>query len=282
MHKVAIITDSTAYLPAELITRYGLHVVPLYVTFGAEVLRDGVDLTDEQFYQKLAAAQELPTTSQPSVGDFLQAYRAAGQEADALLVVTISSALSGTYNSAVTAARETSSDVPIRVIDSRSTSLGLGMIVLAAARAVEAGAKLDEAARLAEGIIPRLHVIFVVDTLKYLQKGGRIGGATALVGSLLQVKPVLFLNDGRVDVLEKPRTRERARQRLIEIIQERVRPDQPVHAAVAHAAAPAEAEALKAQVTSRFRCVEFFTSGVSPAIGTHAGPGTVGLGFYVD
>jgi DegV family protein with EDD domain len=156
------------------------------------------------------------------------------------------------------------------------------MIVLAAARAVEAGAKLDEAARLAEGIIPRLHVIFVVDTLKYLQKGGRIGGATALVGSLLQVKPVLFLNDGRVDVLEKPRTRERARQRLIEIIQERVRPDQPVHAAVAHAAAPAEAEALKAQVTSRFRCVEFFTSGVSPAIGTHAGPGTVGLGFYVD
>ncbi|MCD6553509.1 MAG: DegV family protein [Anaerolineae bacterium] len=290
MTRTVVVTDSSAYLPDKMVKQYGLHVVPLYVHFGEQTFRDRVDLTSAAFYEKLRDADSLPTTSQPSVGDFVELYRRLSQEAEGIVSVHISSDISGTVDSALTARQTliaeatTAGEKPpaIHVIDSRCTSMGLGLLTTAAARAAAEGQSAEEVARMVEGLIPRVMVVFVVDTLEYLHKGGRIGGAAALVGSVLQVKPVLYFNEGRIDVLEKVRTTRKAKRRLLEIIEERMGTGTTVHAAITHADAPDEAEKLRQQVTERFNCVEMFVCELSPAIATHVGPGTVGLAFYPE
>ena len=290
MTRTVVVTDSSAYLPDKMVKQYGLHVVPLYVHFGEQTFRDRVDLTSAAFYEKLRDADSLPTTSQPSVGDFVELYRRLSQEAEGIVSVHISSDISGTVDSALTARQTliaeatTAGEKPpaIHVIDSRCTSMGLGLLTTAAARAAAEGRAAEEVARMVEGLIPCLMVVFVVDTLEYLHKGGRIGGAAALVGSVLQVKPVLYFNEGRIDVLEKVRTTRKAKRRLLEIMEERMGTGTTVHAAITHADAPDEAEKLRQQVTERFNCVEMFVCELSPAIATHVGPGTVGLAFYPE
>ena len=290
MTRTVVVTDSSAYLPDKMVKQYGLHVVPLYVHFGEQTFRDRVDLTSAAFYEKLRDADSLPTTSQPSVGDFVELYRRLSQEAEGIVSVHISSDISGTVDSALTARQTliaeatTAGEKPpaIHVIDSRCTSMGLGLLTTAAARAAAEGQSAEEVARMVEGLIPCLMVVFVVDTLEYLHKGGRIGGAAALVGSVLQVKPVLYFNEGRIDVLEKVRTTRKAKRRLLEIMEERMGAGTTVHAAITHADAPDEAEKLRQQVTERFNCVEMFVCELSPAIATHVGPGTVGLAFYPE
>ena len=280
MARIAIVTDSTAYLPAELADKYYIHIIPASVIFGDQAFRDRVDLTPKEFYQMLRVAEALPTTTQPSAGDFLELYTALSREAEAIVSVHISSELSGTIDSALAAKKELP-NLPIYVIDSRFTSMGLGLITLAAARAVTEGKALPEVVRAVEGLIPKMNVFFVVDTLEYLQKGGRIGGAAALVGSVLKIRPILHISDGRIDVLEKVRTKSKAVRRMLEIMEERVGGN-PVHAAVIHADTADEAEELREVVASHFDCVELHTVELSPAIGTHVGPGTVGLAFYSD
>lgn len=290
MTRTVVVTDSSAYLPDKMVKQYGLHVVPLYVHFGEQTFRDRVDLTSAAFYEKLRDADSLPTTSQPSVGDFVELYRRLSQEAEGIVSIHISSGISGTVDSALTARQTliaeatTAGEKPpaIHVIDSRCTSMGLGLLTTAAARAAAEGRAAEEVARMIEGLIPRLMVVFVVDTLEYLHKGGRIGGAAALVGSVLQVKPVLYFNEGRIDVLEKVRTTRKAKRRLLEIMEERMGTGTTVHAAITHADAPDEAEKLRQQVTERFNCVEMFVCELSPAIATHVGPGTLGLAFYPE
>ncbi len=290
MTRTVVVTDSSAYLPDKMVKQYGLHVVPLYVHFGEQTFRDRADLTSAAFYEKLRDADSLPTTSQPSVGDFVELYRRLSQEAEDIVSIHISSGISGTVDSALTARQTliaeatTAGEKPpaIHVIDSRCTSMGLGLLTTAAARAAAEGRAAEEVARMVEGLIPCLMVVFVVDTLEYLHKGGRIGGAAALVGSVLQVKPVLYFNEGRIDVLEKVRTTRKAKRRLLEIIEERMGTGTTVHAAITHADAPDEAEKLRQQVTERFNCVEMFVCELSPAIATHVGPGTVGLAFYPE
>ncbi|MBC8450390.1 MAG: DegV family protein [Chloroflexi bacterium] len=290
MVKTALVTDSSAYLPPALMQKHRVQVIPLYIHFGAESLRDGVELTTAEFYDRLARADTLPTTSQPSVGDFLELYRRLGQDAEAIVSIHISSGLSGTVPSALGArqvlsaeAAEAGVDPPtIHVVDSTLTSAGLGLLVTAAARAIEAGQPAQAVVRTVEELIPRMRVIFVVDTLEYLQKGGRIGGAAALLGSMLQVKPILHLTGGRIDVLEKVRTARKAKQRLLGIMEEQVGQAGAVHAAVIHANAPPEAEMLRQQVADRFQCRELFVCELSPAIATHVGPGAVGVAFYAE
>ena len=288
MPRVAIVTDSTAYLPPELVTRYGIHVIPVYVHFGESTFRDGVDLDTAAFYWKLRGAKTLPTTSQPSVGDFLALYRRLGQESDAIVSIHISSKLSGTVPSALAArqtlqteAAERGDDSPeIYVVDTLLTSGGLGLLVTAAARAAATGSSALMVAQMIEDLIPCVTVIFVVDTLEYLHKGGRIGGAAALLGALVQVKPVLHLTGGRIEVLQKVRTATKAKRRLLEIMEERMGATGPVHVAVFHADALREAKKLKQEVESRFDCAELFVCEFSAAIATHVGPGTVALAFY--
>ncbi len=276
MSTVALVTDSTAYLPPELIERYHITVVPLYVRFGEEVFRDGVDMTPEQFYARLRTSPVMPATSQPSAGDFLQAYRRLQEGgASAILSIHISTKMSGTVASALLA-KEQIPEVPVLVVDSLSTSMGLGFQVLEAARRLEAGQTVEEAVRGVEALQERIRLLFVVDTLEFLHRGGRIGGAQAFLGSLLNFKPLLTIRDGQVDAVERVRTKRRAVQRMLEILVSGVG-DQPVRAAVIHGGTPEEGGNLSEEVRSRLNCHELHVAELSPVIGTHAGPGAVGV-----
>lgn len=282
--KVAIVTDSGVNLPQEMEKARNIHVVPLNVILDGKTLRDGIDVTPTRFYEFLRAASELPTTSQPSTGDFVEVYSRLGEQADAIVSIHLSERLSGTIKSALVA-RELVNHVPVEVVDSRSASLGLGFVVLAAAKEAEQGKAVDAVVAAARRLIPRISVIFVVDTLKYLHMGGRIGGASAMLGTALRIKPLLHIHEGRVDPLERVRSKCKATERMLEIMAQELQDDGSqgaLHAAVAHADRDGEAEELKGQVLSRFHPDEFYLSELTPAIGTHAGPGTLGLAWYVD
>lgn len=281
--KVAVVTDSGVNLPETVQETHQINVVPLKVILGEQTLRDGIDITPSRFYELLRAASKLPTTSQPSTGDFVEVYSRLSGEVDAIVSIHLSELLSGTIKSAL-AARELVNHVPIEVIDSRSASVGLGFVVLAAAREAQRGGGLPEVVAAAKKLIPRINVIFVVDTLKYLHMGGRIGGASAMLGTALKIKPLLHLYEGQVNPLERVRSKCKATERMLEIMAQRLQGDDSegvLHAAVAHADREDEALELKEQVLSRFQPDEFYLSELTPAIGTHAGPGTLGLGWYV-
>jgi DegV family protein with EDD domain len=277
--KVAVVTDGTSSMTQAMGQEHGLYVVPIYVMFGTQTYRDGVDLDAELFYRLLRGNKQLPTTSQPTVADFLQVYTELSDQVEAIVSIHVSPKMSATLDSALAASRELP-DVPIHVIDSRSVSMGLGMMAIAAARAAAAGQDATEVVRLVEGLIPKMNIFFTVETLEYLHRGGRIGGATALLGSALSIKPVLYVKDGQVEPLEKPRTRKRAIGRLLDLMAERVEASEAVHATVLQCDVPDDAQALAEQVAARFHCVELLTAEAGPIIGTHAGPGTLGLVFY--
>ena len=279
--KVAVVTDSTSSLTQTMGQEYGLHVVPIHMTFGTQTYRDGIDLDAAAFYHLLRNSKRLPTTAQPTPADFVQAYTTLAKQAEAIVSIHISPLMSATLESARIASQQLPG-VPIHVIDSRSVSMGLGLMAIAAARAAAAGQGAGEVVRSVEDLIAKMNVIFTVETLEYLQKGGRIGGATAFLGSMLDIKPVLYMKDGRVEPLERQRTRKRAVKRLLELMAEQVGSSAAVHVAVLHCAAAEEARDLAREVAARFQCAELLTVEAGPIIGTHAGPGTVGLAFYGD
>jgi DegV family protein with EDD domain len=275
MAKTAIVTDSSAYLPEDLVQKYGIHVIPLTVIFGEEMLLDVVEIDISEFHRRLSEGPIHPSTTQPNPEDFTVLFDKLANDYDGIVAILISSDLSGTVNSALVA-KEEFTRIPVRVIDSRSTSMGLGLAVLAAAEKAAAGQSIDEVEAAAQKACSNVKVLFVVDTLEYLHKGGRIGGASRFLGTALGLKPLLHINDGRVDALEKIRTKRKAIDRMLEVAGEYVN-GKPVHTAVIHAAAPEEAETLKKMVMDRFDCIDSYVTDLSPAIATHAGPGTVGI-----
>ena len=279
-HSVAIVTDSTSDLSDDLVEQYDLTIVPLYVLWGDEQLVDGVDIDEETFFARLPDDPHHPSTSQPTPNDFVAVL--SDLEAEEILVITLSDALSGTYESACQAREEL--DVPVHVFDSRSLSMGLGWQVLAAARAREDGADARGMLAAAESVRERMSVLLTVDTLEYLHRGGRIGAAAKLLGSVVQLKPMLGVNHdcGILEPVEKIRTRKRALSRIVEGTFERVDPDRPVHAAVLHGAAPEDARMLLDQVLERCSQVEAMVSPITPVLGVHGGPGTVGIAAYND
>jgi len=235
-----------------------------------------VDITPQAFYEKLEKSESMPSTSQPSAGEFLEAYKAAAKGADALVTVVISSGISGTYNSAVLAQNEFD-QVPVEVIDSKVTSAGLVFMLRAMIEKAKKGAKVEELPAVAKAVQETMGIYFVVDTLKYLHKGGRIGGASAFLGSALDLKPILYLSEeGKIEALEKVRTKKKAVKRLVEITKEKAG-GKKAFVGVLHANAPAEAEALKNEIASQVDCQEIDVYPISPVIGTHAGPGTLGV-----
>ena len=278
MGRIGIITDSAACLPPELVERHHIHVVPLRLTIGQRVYKDGLDMAPGEFYERMQRGDLMASTSQPSIADFLESYRQAGCVAESLTSIHVSKELSGTYNAAVLAASMVP-DVPIQVIDSRTATMAQGFIVLGAARAAAAGSNQEEILDLIEDMIPRVHFYAVLDTLEYLRRGGRVGGVEALVGSVLQVKPILYVEDGRINALAKVRTKSKALRKMVEIMAERVK-GRPVHAAVFHAAAPGQACALHDELAERFDCLELYVTEFTPAMGAHTGPGVIGLAFY--
>ncbi len=268
---VRVVTDSTADLAKDQAQELGICVVPLTVQFGEEVYRDGVDLGSAEFFAKLATSKVMPTTAAPPSGLFEEAYRQLLRDgADAIFAILISSTLSGTYNSAVVGAEALKDQPrPIEVLDSRSVSGGLGMAAMAAARAAREGKSLAECKAAAESVLARMHIYAVLDTLEFLQRGGRIGRARQLLGTLLNVKPMLTVKDGAVLPLENVRTRSRAHERIAQLL---------AKLGEIELVGIAESdEEIGQQLTKAIRAVydgpiEYFRLG--PVVGTHTGPGT--------
>lgn len=281
---VAIVTDSTACLPRELVDVNHIGIVPVDLIFGDRIYRDGIDLTPSQFYEMLRTAEKLPSTTASSPGAYLKAYVEASQRAEALLCVTVASNLSGLYESALQAAEMARKVIPqlrVEVLDSRTATMAQGFVVLAAARAAVSGESLEGVLDAARQVMPKVGIVAVLDTLYFLVKGGRVPRAVAWAASLLDLKPIIELKDGRVGLLERPRLRGRGLVRLVEILGERVGKSEPLHLAVLHANALEEANQLREMILSRFRCVESYVAEFTPVMGAHTGPGLVGLAFYV-
>ncbi len=276
---VALVTDSTAYIPQDLVERYRIHVVPVQIIWEGVTYKDGVDIQPDELYRRLPEAKELPTTSQPSAKDFLDVFQKLHNEGYDILTITLSKNLSGTYGSAEQA-RKMLPEARIELVDSRSVAMALGFQVLAVARALEENPdmSLDEAKALAERASHHTGVLFLVDTLEYLHRGGRIGGAAKFLGTMLNLKPLLTLDeDGRILPAGKVRTRRKAMRTLLDLLAERVGDRRPLRLAAMHAAAEAEARQLMEMAKERFQPDEVLYTTVSPAVGVHLGPGTVGL-----
>jgi DegV family protein with EDD domain len=278
---VAVVVDSSATLPPELVEKYDLHVIPLSVNWEGSTYKDGVDITPEMFYERLATTEELPSTSQPSAGEFRDLFGRLAETSDSILAILISEHLSGTVASAV-AARQMMADFPIEIVDSRSASMGLGFMALEAARAVQQGRNLVEAGAAARALVPQMQVIFVVDTLEFLHRGGRIGGARWLVGSMLSMKPLLKLEDGQIEALASVRTKRKAILRALEIAEEYAAGRGPLHIAVMHAGADDEAQRMHDWVQEKLDPAELHMAEVSAVIGVHTGPGLVGMAYYTE
>ncbi len=281
MSKVAIVTDSTAYIPPEMIRGLPIYSVPLQVIWEGKVYQDGIDITPAEFYERLKKTTAMPTTSQPTPQLFTELYSKLLDEGYDILSIHISAKLSGTLDSAIQARNALDKD-RIALFDSELTTMAMGFQILIAARAAAEGATLQECHQLVEEARGRCGAIFVVDTLEFLHRGGRIGGAAALFGTALNIKPILEMRDGRVEPLERVRTKRKALLRLLDIATERISKDRPVRIASLVTDNPAEAQSLLDQLRSRFNVSDVsdaLCAPISPVLGTHTGPGTLGFAY---
>ncbi len=275
MAQVAIVTDSVADIPDPILRELGITSVPTFVRFGDRVFRDKVDLSVSEFYKRLSESSTLPATSQPPPSAFEQVYRQLAQQTDEIITITTTARLSGIYSSAVVGAQNVPG-VRIEVIDSKQATMAVGWIVILAARAARAGARLEEIKALVEDTIPRAHVMAMLNTLEYAQRGGRLGKGAALIGTLLNVKPIISLIDGEVQPIEKVRTARRAAERLIEI----VLASGPIQElAVMHAAGLELAQQLKNSLSAHLPDRHILIGETGPVLGTHVGPGAVGIAW---
>jgi DegV family protein with EDD domain len=275
----AIVLDSTADFPDAQAQHANWRVVPLYVNFGTESFKDGVDLTATQFYDRLRAANETPTTSQPTPGDFKAAYDELGQF-ERVFVLSLAAGLSGTHQSAVTAAAE---DDRVRVIDTGSASVAITMLALAIQRRLDRGTTDEEVDAFVEHYCETHGLLFTVDTLEYLARGGRIGKARAFAGQLMHVKPILSIEDGEVVPLKRVRGNRKAFQEFVDALESQTTDSPELRVGIAHADAPERMHELEKMVRDRRpqATIEFETS-LGAVIGAHAGPGTVGFFWFTD
>jgi len=279
--RFAIMVDGTAGVPDELASELDIRVLPLHVNFGEESFTAGVDLSSAQFYERLERPDARPTTSQPSLGECTAAFEAVQREgAERILAITVATELSGTY-SALTTAREQVS-IPVEVVDSRATSGSIALIGLAAARARARGASFDEAAALARRLAGNVKLYAIIDTLEQLKRSGRASGMQAMFGSLLSIKPILKIENGKLEPIDKVRTRDKALARLKDLIEAQVAPGTKLHAAVIHTNAADRAAELAAWIDERYDCVERYTAEAGPVIAAHGGPGVVGVCWYPE
>ncbi len=282
-NKIALLTDSTCDIPKDFLNTYDIQVVPLTIIWGEEQFRDGVDLSAEDFYKRLEAAPTLPTTSQPTPQQMVQAYDEAKRKgADEILIITISKAMSGTYESAKAASKLV--DIPVRVLDSKANSMSLGWQVLAAARARESGGDLDAMVDAAEKARSTMVYIITLDTLEYLRKGGRIGGASHFIGNLLNLKPQISVDhkSGEVAGGRRSRTRRKALKDLFVDFFDQVDQEKNLKIAVLHNAAPEEAKTLAEKIKAEIDPEEIIISIVSPVLGVHTGPRAVAICGYSE
>lgn len=278
-NKVAIVTDSTAYLPQDCIKQYNISITPLSVIWGEDVYQDGVDIQPAEFYTRLKTSKVMPTTSQVTPAVMMNTFQSLLEQGYDVLGVFISSKISGTVQSAVQAREMMKAENKITILDSLSTTMAMGWSVLTAARAAQAGENLTQCEKVAQHACDNSGLYFVVETLEFLRRGGRVSGTQAMAGTILNIKPILELRDGKIESAEKVRTKQKAMQRMLELTAERIGGRTPIRIAVTHANSEADASALLELANKQFDPVETLISPLSPVIGTHAGPGTVALSF---
>ena len=276
---VKIVTDSVADLPYEVVRELGITVVPIAVRFGEKVYRDNIDLTAEQFYEKLKQSKVLPVTSVPTPATFAQAYDKLAEQTDEILAIMISSRLSGTYEVALQSVGLMKAKCRVQVVDSRWGAMTEGFIVMKAAQAAQAGARIDEVIDVTQKTIRRVDLLCTFDTLEYLRRGGRIGHGQAFLGSLLRVNPLLTLRDGVAEPVGRTRSRAKAIERLYSFAMSYSHIEEM---AVEDAACPDEAEALVKHLSAKFPKERIYRSKVTPAIGTHTGPGVLMVAVLGD
>ncbi|MFC1978543.1 DegV family protein [Chloroflexota bacterium] len=284
MKEVAVVTDSVACVPKELVDSYNIHVVPVNLVIDNRSYRDGIDISAAEVYENLKRWKELPTTSAPSPGTFLEVFKDLSRQTDSILCITLASKLSAVFDSVcrgINLANKAIPHINIRVLDSRTATGAQGFVAVAAARSAANGDPIDQVILAAEKMRSRVHMVSMLDTMYYLAKGGRIPKAAAWVGSLLRIKPILQIkpDEGVVSPLDKPRTRRKGIERLIEILRERVG-DERLHVNIQHANSLNEAEKLMERILSEFDCSEAYITDFTPVMGTHTGPGLLGLSFY--
>lgn len=278
MASIKIVTDSGADIPRALVDELDIHIVPLTIHLDDEEFTDGVDLQPAEFYARLEKGQ-MPRTTQPSPADFEAAFKQIQNEADAIVSIHLSSEISGTMQSARLAGDFDGITKPVHVVDGRSASLGHGLLAIEAARMAKDGASVDEILETLDGIVKRQQVLFLPDTLEYLQRNGRIGRASAFVGGLLNIKPLLHFDEGVVSPLERIRGKNRAVARMLDVIAEDVG-SASARIGIIHGNAPSEAEQLAEQMRSRLNVHEMFVSQLGPTIGAHGGPGILGIVYH--
>ena len=278
----AIIIDGTTVLPQSMRRELDMRTLPLHVSFGAESYTADVDLTAEQFYEKVKDPKAKPTTSQPSIGECRQIFEDAQRDGyKDMLVLTVATEFSGTFSVASTTAPQII-DANIIVVDSRSTASSIGLIATACAKARREGKTLAQTVELAKRLADKTNLFALIDTLEFLKRSGRISGAAAAFGSLISLKVILDLRNGRADSVEKVRTRERGLEALKQLVESRQAPGSRIHAAILHANAPDRARLVGDWVQERYHCVEFWVDEAGPVLASHAGPGTVALGWYPE
>jgi DegV family protein with EDD domain len=283
--KIANVTDSTAYIPFESQKGLPIFTIPLHVIWGDETFKDNVDITQEVFYKRLSTSKILPSTSQPSPQEFVELYEKIAREYDEILSIHISAKLSGTVDSALQAKKILANKIKIEVIDSQSTSMGLGFLALTAARKIKSGENLLKTTEFINVARNRVKIFFILRTLEFLKRGGRIGSASALLGTALNLKPILMVDDGEIKPFVKVRTMQKALSRLSVILEENIQGKTPVNLAIIQAGAESDAEFLKNEIQNKVKkedLAEMITAGISPVIGTHAGPGAVGICFLTE
>lgn len=275
-----IVTDSTSDLSPAVRREYGIETVPLTVHFGPESFKEEVEMSHDQFWAKLKSSPHHPKTAQPSPGDFMEVYQKLHGQGDEILSIHISGALSGTLSSASIAA-QMMPEAKITLVDTKSVSLGLGMLAIEAARMAKAGKSAEEIAAWANEVRQRMNIFFTLDTLDFLHKNGRVGRAQALLGGLLGVKPILQVDrDGLVAPADKVRGRSKVLPRLLELMNERVPHGRKIRLAGLHARAPHEIEGWITEIKKHYDVVEHRTAEIGPVVATNGGPGTLGAAFY--
>lgn len=279
--KILVVTDSSSSLPEELIKELDIRVIPLWLIWDDQCFRDGVDIDPHTFYQRLRTSKSLPSSTQPSAVEFKEFFRNLSEECAGIVNVLASSKISGTVESAE-AAKDFVPGLPIKVVDSLFSAIGEGLVAVAAARAAKLGKSIDEITIRAELVRDHTHLLFVVDTLEYLHKGGRIGGAKKLLGTALNIKPILQFEDGSIQPLSQTRTKKKGVEELLNIAAERLGTGKMAEAGVVHVDCFEEGQSLVEKVKKRFDPSRIHLSDVSPVVGTHVGPGALGLAFYPE
>lgn len=282
MTKIAVVTDSVACVSEELLQKYDVRVAPVQIIWDKVKYRDGVDIKTEEFYKRLRVSKTLPTTSSGMVGEFTEIFEDLKEKkVDGIVAVVLTGGLGAAYDSAMTA-KDMIRGVPVEIIDTKTAMMAQGFAVLAAARMAAAGGSMADVAKAARETASKTHIFWAMDTLEYLRKGGRVSLPQAVMASWLRVKPItgININTGKVEPLARVRTKAKVIDKLIEMMDERVTKTGPLHVAVMHGDASVEAEKLEKIVAARYKPVELMRSQITPVIGTHTGPGTLGLAFY--